>query len=129
MNTTQQQFNTAQTSGAQAVIGVFRCRQGHDVPDQEPIPGLTAKYPRDQGLAKDPNVDFFTDFEADSWRDEWSQVANRNASDPVAADPAWNDGGLRAWGDGQVAFEQIDIRFCSVPKGHNKPAQGRAEQR
>jgi hypothetical protein len=81
-------FSTAQTSGAQAVIGVFRCRQGHDVPDQEPILGLAAKYPRDQGVAKDPDVIFFTDFEADCWRDEWSQVANRNANETVAADPA-----------------------------------------
>jgi hypothetical protein len=81
-------FNTAQTSGANADIGVFRCRQGHEVPDQEPILGLAAKYPKDQGLAKDLDVVFFTDFEADSWRDEWSQVANRNASETVAADAA-----------------------------------------
>ena len=57
-------FNTTQTSGASASIGVFRCQQSHDVADTEPIFGLAAKYPGDHGIGKDPSVVFSTGFEA-----------------------------------------------------------------
>ena len=48
-----------------ADIGVFRCQQGHDLPPSDPILGLAARYPGDQGIAKTPDVVFATDFESE----------------------------------------------------------------
>jgi hypothetical protein len=74
-------------SGNALTIGVFRCSQGHDLPASEPILGLAAKYPGDKGIAKDPAVVFFSDFEAEKWAEEWSQVAPLKVIDTVNADP------------------------------------------
>lgn len=82
-------FNTSQTSGAAATIGVFRCQQSHAAADTEPILGLAAKYPGDKGIAKDPSVLFATGFEAEAWRDEWSVVGNQKNSEAVAAGAGW----------------------------------------
>ena len=80
-------FNTTQTSGASASIGVFRCQQSHDVADTEPIFGLAAKYPGDHGIGKDPSVVFSTGFEAEKWREEWSEGADRKLIEVVMSDP------------------------------------------
>ncbi|MCS6851669.1 MAG: DNRLRE domain-containing protein [Gemmataceae bacterium] len=60
-------FCVKQTSDAEGTLGVFRCRQDHEVADKEPIFGLAAKYPGDKGIDKDPDVVFFSDFEPDRW--------------------------------------------------------------
>jgi hypothetical protein len=65
---------------------VFRCRQGHDVPPSDPIPGLAAKYPDDRGIAKDPDVVFATDFESETWNDEWTYAGKMEVIDTVSED-------------------------------------------
>ena len=81
-------YNLAQDGGAPLEIGVFRCRQGHDAPETAPILGLAARYIGDRGIAKDPDVVFFADFEAENWGEAWSQVAPAEAIQIVRADPA-----------------------------------------
>ena len=69
-----------------ATIGVFRCSQGHDLPPSDPIRGLAAAYPRDQGISRDPNVIFATDFESPKWNDEWTYAGNLKVIDTVPGD-------------------------------------------
>jgi len=93
--------NLAQAGGGPLEVGVFRCCQGHDAPETAPIPGLAARYPGDRGLARDPDVVFVADFEAENWADGWSQVAPREAIEVLRADPArafepWLGNALRA---------------------------------
>jgi hypothetical protein len=71
-----------------ATLGVFRCSQGHDVPDCEPKYGLAARYPGDRGIAQDREVVFFTDFESETWNTKWTQAAPAEAIDTVSTDPA-----------------------------------------
>jgi len=66
-------------------IGVFRCRQGHDLPPSDPVMGLAAQYPGDQDILGDPDVLFFADFESEDWADAWSYAGGN--LQPVAADP------------------------------------------
>ena len=81
-------YNLAQSGSPPLEIGVFRCCQGHDAPETPPVLGLAAKYPGDRGIAKDPNVQFFADFEAEDWGQHWSQVAPAEAIEIVQIDPA-----------------------------------------
>lgn len=67
-------------------VGAFRCEQGHHLPPSDPIPGLAAKYPDDQGIGKHPDVIFATGFEAENWHEEWTQAAERKVIEPVASD-------------------------------------------
>lgn len=69
-----------------ATIGVFRCRQGHDEPPSDPIPGLAARYPGDKGITEDRDVIFATDFESPQWPDEWTQAADRKVIDTTRED-------------------------------------------
>ena len=63
-------FTTRQYGAAE--IGVFRCKQGHDLPPSDPIPGLASRYPGDDGISKDPDVVFAADFDSERWNDEWT---------------------------------------------------------
>ena len=67
-------------------IGVFRCRQGHDVPKSPPVLGIAAKYKNDRGIADDPDVIFATGFERTNWQDEWTQAKHKDRIDTVNAD-------------------------------------------
>lgn len=69
-----------------ADIGVFRCKQGHDLPPSDPIPGLASHYPGDKGIAKDPDVVFATGFESDTWPDEWTYAGKMAVIDTVSVD-------------------------------------------
>jgi hypothetical protein len=69
-----------------ADIGVFRCSQGHDQPPSEPVRGLAASYVAYKGIAGDPAVIFFTDFEAEGWGDQWTHVGHVEVIDTVRAD-------------------------------------------
>lgn len=69
-------------------IGVFRCRQGHDVPPSEPRLGLASRYPNDQGISDDPKVIFATGFESDDWHKQWSYAGKMDVIGPVSEDPA-----------------------------------------
>jgi hypothetical protein len=71
-----------------ADIGVFRCAQGHDAPPVDPLPGLSARYPNDQGIAADPSVVFATDFESKTWAKEWTHTGEMPVIDTVSADRA-----------------------------------------
>lgn len=81
-------YNVAQYGSGGVTVGVFRCSQGHHVPDVEPILGLAARYPGDKGIAKDPDVVFFADFEGEKWQQDWAYVANLKTIETVAADQA-----------------------------------------
>ena len=65
-------------------VGVFRCHQGHELPDSKPLPGLAAKYQEDKGIAADPDVIFFTDFQSSEWTDQWTFASGK--LDTVADD-------------------------------------------
>ena len=52
--------------------GVFRCDQGHERPPSKPIPGIAARFPRDEGIASHPGVLLFSNFEREDWGKEWS---------------------------------------------------------
>jgi len=71
--------------GGPMVVGVFRCAQGHDVPEQAPRLGLAAKYSHDRGIERDPDVIFAARFESEDWSDAWTYAAG--SLEPVAADP------------------------------------------
>jgi hypothetical protein len=66
-------------------VGVFACDQGEEVEATQPILGIAANHPKDQGIAKNPNVLFATGFEADDWKTQWTQSAGK--VDTVAAHP------------------------------------------
>lgn len=68
-------------------VGVFRCRQGHDVPPSPPIPGLAAQFPGDVGIAGHPDVLLFSDFETDVWGDDWSYGTGAATLERVTSDP------------------------------------------
>ena len=76
---------TTQQYGA-ADIGVFRCQQGHDLPASAAIPGIAAKYRDDQGISKDTDVVFATDFEAKTWHKEWTRAGEMDVVETIAAD-------------------------------------------
>lgn len=78
---TTRQYGTAD-------IGVFRCGQGHEAPRADPLPGLSARYPNDRGIAADKAVLFATDFEAESWAKEWTRAGEMRVIDTVATDEA-----------------------------------------
>ncbi|MBC8873374.1 MAG: DNRLRE domain-containing protein [Planctomycetes bacterium] len=69
-----------------AEIGVFRSKQGHDLPPSEPILGLASQYPGDKGIAEDPDVVFATDFESEKWNEEWTYAGKMEVIDTVAED-------------------------------------------
>jgi hypothetical protein len=69
-----------------ADIGVFRCRQGHDLPPSDPTVGLASQYPNDRGIAKDPDVVFATDFESEAWHNEWTYAGKIKVIDTVSED-------------------------------------------
>ncbi len=71
-----------------AKIGVFRCQQGHDEPQTDPILGLAKNYPNDREIAKDSNVIFATNFEAKNWNEEWTTAGKMNVIDTVSEDAA-----------------------------------------
>jgi len=70
-----------------AKIGVFRCSQGHDAPQVEPIAGLAHAYPGDQGIRKDNRVLFATGFESPQWAEEWSSLGNSVAASVLRDQP------------------------------------------
>jgi hypothetical protein len=76
---TTRQYGTAE-------IGVFRCKQGHDLPPSDPIPGLGSRYPGDKGIDKDPDVVFATDFESEKWNDQWTYAGKMEVIDTVSED-------------------------------------------
>lgn len=78
---------TYQQAGGGGQVGVFRCDQGEEVPDEPPKMGLAAKYPLDRGIEKDPDVIFFADFESPDWAKQWSYVDARLGNDTVDSHP------------------------------------------
>ena len=69
---TLQLFTFAQYGNRQLTAAVFRCTPGEMPVDTKPLLGLAARYPGDRGIAADPDVIFFADFESASWDKEWS---------------------------------------------------------
>jgi hypothetical protein len=79
-------YTTRQYGAAE--LGVFRCAQGHHAPPVAPLPGLSARYPADRGIAADPAVIFATDFESKTWAKEWTHAGEMPVIDTVSEDPA-----------------------------------------
>jgi len=44
------------------------------------VKGMAAKYPNDEGIAKDPNVIIFTSFESTDWQTQWSGGKRKTVS-------------------------------------------------
>jgi hypothetical protein len=74
--------------GARLRAGLFQCDSGSaGAAAPEPPAGLAARYPEDRGIAGDPAVYLFSDFEEDDWGRRWSRGADAATLSPVAADP------------------------------------------
>ena len=78
----------AQFGCCSMTVGVFRCFPGELPTSAPPQMGLAAKYSGDQGIADDPDVLFFADFESATWQSEWSNVDG--IVDTVDSDPPRN---------------------------------------
>ncbi len=68
--------------------GIFRCNQGHDLPNTPPVKGLAANYDEDKEIENDPDVIFFTDFESSNWQDEWSAISHPENGRTLEVDDA-----------------------------------------
>ncbi|MEP6997742.1 MAG: polysaccharide lyase [Betaproteobacteria bacterium] len=80
--TTEKQYgNTA--------LGVFRMDPPLSEPTagDKPIPGLAARYSRDRGIEKDPDVVMATGFESALWHGDWSYVSPRGSFERVDSAP------------------------------------------
>ena len=77
----------AEYGGGTLDAGVFRCDQGHDLPSSDPIMGLAAAYPLDQGIAEHSGVYLFSDFESNNWGDDWSFGTDAGTLDTLLSDP------------------------------------------
>ncbi len=71
-----------------ATVGVFRCRQGHDAPDTQPIRGLAAAFPDDRGIESHKSVLFAAGFESPDWHDRWTHAGEMRVIDTISADRA-----------------------------------------
>ena len=93
-----------------ATIGVFRVDSGgQEPPTQGKTPkGLAEKYPNDQGIAKDPNVVHFTDFETFDWSTDWTIDQNPTTIEPIKDSQS-------------LEFEPLSGRALKavIPKGGN----------
>lgn len=77
-------YTTRQYGAAE--IGVFRCKQGHDLPPSDPIPGLASRYPGDKGIDRNPDIVFATDFESQQWNEQWTYAGKMEVIDTVSED-------------------------------------------
>lgn len=68
-------------------VGVFRCSQGHELPESDAIRGLASRYIMDAGIAGHPDVVFFTGFESDNWDDEWTSISHPENGTNLISDP------------------------------------------
>ena len=68
-------------------IGVFRLSQGLEQPPSDPELGIADSYPGDLGIASDPNVVLFSDFESAGWAQDWTSGTDSPNIEPVASDP------------------------------------------
>ncbi len=77
----------AEYGGGSMDAGVFRCAQGHDLPFEAPIYGLSADYPLDEGIQNDPAVVHYSNFETADWGDAWTYGADAGTLQVVTTDP------------------------------------------
>src|SRR5262245_22998568 len=73
--------------GARARVGAFLCDSGVKAATAALPVGLAARYPDDKGLAKDPAVYLYSDFENDDWGRAWTSGADAKTLVPVSEDP------------------------------------------
>ncbi|MEM7394254.1 MAG: polysaccharide lyase, partial [Verrucomicrobiota bacterium] len=85
---TMRLFVYAEFGGGTMDVGVFRCSPSHDEPPGPPTCGVGLNYLKDQGIAADPTVVFFEDFEAANWGDSWTAGASDPTIDIVSNDVA-----------------------------------------
>ncbi len=72
--------------GSGGKIGVFRVQTPFERASNEVQQGLAHKYPRDQGIEKDPDVVFAHGFESKLWMTEWSDWSLRSEASAVEED-------------------------------------------
>jgi polysaccharide lyase-like protein len=79
-----------------------------DLGSSAPRLGLAARYPRDRGIARDPDVLMSTGFDAPSWQKLWSYVSPRGSSERIERAP-------------QLGFVPLDGAALQVriPRGQN----------
>ncbi len=58
--------------GSALDVGVFRSSQGLEQAPTDPEAGLAGGYLGDDGIASDPNVILFSDFESADWAQDWT---------------------------------------------------------
>jgi hypothetical protein len=80
-------FVYAEYGGGSMEVGVFRCSQGHDLPSETPVSGLSADYPLDDGIESDPAVYLFSNFESADWGDFWTFGTDAATLEVVISDP------------------------------------------
>jgi hypothetical protein len=76
----------AEYGGGTLEAGVFRCSQGHELPPSDPIPGLAAQYPHDQGIETHSDVHLFSDFETADWGSDWTFGYDASTLETVVSD-------------------------------------------
>jgi len=86
-NATLRLYVYAEYGGGTLEAGVFRCSQGHELPPSDPIPGLAAQYPHDQGIENHSDVYLFSDFETPDWGSDWTFGYDASTLETVVSDP------------------------------------------
>ena len=76
---------TARQYGATR-LGVFALDPALDLPRAERVAGLAARYGKDSGIVRDPDVLVAEDFESASWPARWSHVGSTPTFEAVAKD-------------------------------------------
>lgn len=69
-----------------SAIGIFRLDPPVSATVAVSHTGIASAYPRDVGIAKNPDVLFATGFESSSWRSEWSYISDGSHADRVDRD-------------------------------------------
>ena len=79
-------LTTVATQAFGSAIGIFRLDPPVSAAAVATVSGIASAYPRDAGIAKNPDVLFATGFESPSWRSEWSYLSEGSHAERVDRD-------------------------------------------
>jgi len=71
-----------------AIVGVFALDPRVAHPSTPAPTGIATRFPRDEGIQRDPDVVFATGFESPFWRSDWSYVSLGSHAEAIARDDA-----------------------------------------
>jgi hypothetical protein len=86
INATLRLFVYAEYGGGSLDAGVFRCSQGHELPPSDPLYGISAQFPFDEGLESHPDVFLFEDFEPTDWGNDWTYGTSASTLETLISD-------------------------------------------